>query len=68
MKADAEAKRKPRAKKVTKATRKKAALPEFVVRAERAMRRVARKLRAESRALGLPLLVWEDGKVKKKFN
>jgi hypothetical protein len=32
----------------------------------RAMRRAARKLRAEHRRLGLPLIVWENGKVVEK--
>jgi hypothetical protein len=67
MKAGTRAKRKPRATKVAKAAQKKAALPEFVIRAQRAFGRVARKLRAESRALGLPLVVWKDGKVTKEL-
>jgi ribosomal protein L31E len=36
--------------------------PLFVRRAERAMQRVARKLRAEHRRLKLPLLVWKNGR------
>ena len=40
--------------------------PLFVRRAERAMRRATRKLRAEHRAWGLPIIVWENGKVVKK--
>jgi len=32
----------------------------------RAARRAARKLRAEHRRLGLPLIVWENGKVVEK--
>lgn len=32
----------------------------------RAMRRAARKLRIEHRRLGLPLIVWENGKVVEK--
>ncbi|MFA5193236.1 MAG: hypothetical protein WC740_21210 [Verrucomicrobiia bacterium] len=38
--------------------------PEFVARAERALHRVARNVRAEKRRLGLPLIVWEHGKVR----
>ena len=44
------------ARQITKA-------PAFVLRAERALRRAARKVRAENRRLGLPLIVWKDGKV-----
>ena len=36
-------------------------LPAFVARAERAFRRVARKVRAENRKLGLRPLVWPNG-------
>jgi hypothetical protein len=32
----------------------------------RAMRRAAHKLRAEHKRLGLPLIVWENGKVVEK--
>lgn len=32
----------------------------------RAHRRAARKLRAEHRRLGLPIIVWENGKVVEK--
>lgn len=39
--------------------------PEFVLRAQRALRRAARNVREENRRLGLPLLVWGDGKVVK---
>jgi len=41
---------------------KRHATPAFVVRAERALHRVARKVRAENNRLGLPLLVWSNGK------
>ena len=34
--------------------------------AVRATRRAARKLRAEHRRLGLPIIVWENGKVVEK--
>lgn len=40
--------------------------PAFVKRAERALRRAAHNVKMENRALGLPLIVWEDGKVVKK--
>ena len=46
-----------------KKSRKQPKLPEFVVRAERALRRAVRKVRARNRALGLPMIVWENGKV-----
>jgi hypothetical protein len=36
--------------------------PAFVSRAERAFARVARKLRSENRKLGLPAVVWNNGK------
>jgi hypothetical protein len=35
--------------------------PAFVARAERAFRRVARKVRAENRKLGLRPVVWPNG-------
>lgn len=41
-------------------------LPEFARLALRAHRRAARKLRAEHRRLGLPIIVWENGKVVEK--
>jgi hypothetical protein len=41
-------------------------LPAFAQRAERAFRRVAKKVRAQTRAMKLPLLVWPDGKTAKK--
>ena len=41
---------------------KRPVTPAFVVRAERAFSRVARKVRAENSRLGLPLLVWSNGK------
>lgn len=47
-------------------TRTSRKAPAFVARAERALRRAARKVRAENRALGLPMIVWENGKVVKK--
>lgn len=36
--------------------------PPFVRRAERALARAARNVREENLRLGLPLLVWGDGK------
>jgi hypothetical protein len=38
--------------------------PAFVIRAERAFRRVARQLRAENARLGLPLVLGEKGHVR----
>jgi hypothetical protein len=40
--------------------------PDFAVRAERAMLRAAKKVRAQNRAMNLPLIVWENGKVVEK--
>jgi len=40
-------------------------LPMFVSRAERAFGRVARKLRSENRKLGLPAVVWSNGRIAK---
>ena len=36
--------------------------PAFVARAERAFRRAAHNIRTQNRSLGLPLIVWQDGK------
>lgn len=38
-------------------------LPEDMQQALRAQHRAARKLRAEHRRLGLPIIVWKNGKV-----
>ena len=46
--------------------RKPAKAPAFVLRAERALRRAAKNVQAQNRALNLPLIVWEDGKVVEK--
>ena len=46
--------------------RKRRPVPAFVARAERALRRAARGVRVQNRKLGLPLIVWENGKVVKK--
>ncbi len=45
---------------------KESELPEFAKLALRAHRRAARKLRAEHRMLGLPIIVWENGRVVEK--
>jgi hypothetical protein len=41
-------------------------IPQFAVRAERALLRAAEKVRAKNRAMNLPLIVWENGKVVEK--
>lgn len=43
--------------------RKKRVEDDFIAPAMRAMRRAARKARAENRRLGLPTLTWKNGKV-----
>jgi isopentenyl diphosphate isomerase/L-lactate dehydrogenase-like FMN-dependent dehydrogenase len=50
----------------TKPKRRSTKLPEFALRAQRAFKRVAKKVRAEHRAFNVPLIVWENGKVVKK--
>ena len=45
---------------------KKTRSPDFVARAERAFRRGAKNVQAQNRALKLPLIVWQDGKVVEK--
>lgn len=47
-------------------TRQAAKVPAFVTRAERAMRRAAKGVQAQSRALKIPVAVWQDGKVVEK--
>jgi hypothetical protein len=47
-------------------TRKAVKVPAFVTRAERAMRRAALNVRSQSRALKLPVVVWQNGKVVEK--
>jgi hypothetical protein len=42
---------------------KESELPEFARLAFRAHKRAARKLRAEHRKLGLPIIVWKNGRV-----
>jgi hypothetical protein len=41
-------------------------VPAFAARAERALRRAARGVQAQNRALGLPLIVWQNGKLVEK--
>ena len=41
--------------------------PAFVARAERALRRAARSVQTQNRALGLPVIVWQNGKVVEKL-
>jgi len=53
-------------KKTIKGTAKPAKTPAFVARAERALNRAARNVKAQNRRLGLPLIVWENGKVVEK--
>ena len=45
---------------------KAAKIPQFAVRAERALLRAAEKVRAQKRAMNLPWIVWENGKVVEK--
>ena len=47
-------------------SRKSSKAPPFVVRAERALRRAAHNIKTQNRALKLPLIVWQDGKVVEK--
>ncbi|MBE0540340.1 MAG: hypothetical protein IH623_03050 [Verrucomicrobia bacterium] len=47
-------------------TRKSRKAPAFVARAERALRRAADNVKTQHRALGLPVLVWQNGKVVEK--
>lgn len=47
-------------------TRKAVKTPAFVLRAERALRRAAKNVQAQNRALKLPVVVWQDGKVVEK--
>ena len=50
-------------KKNENTSKKSDKVPAFVSRAERAFRRAAKNVRAQHRAMKLPLIVWEDGKV-----
>ncbi len=47
-------------------TRKTTKAPAFVVRAERALRRAAKNVRTQNRALKQPVIVWQEGKVVEK--
>lgn len=47
-------------------TRKTAKAPAFVARAERALRRAAHNVKIQNRSLGLPVIVWQNGKVVEK--
>ena len=47
-------------------TSKSAKVPAFVTRAERALRRAAKNVQAQNRALKLPIIVWQNGKVVEK--
>jgi len=40
--------------------------PAFVLRAERALRRAAHNVKTRNRALKLPMIVWQNGKVVEK--
>lgn len=46
--------------------RKATKTPTFVLRAERALHRAAHNVRVQNRAVGLPVIVWRDGKVAEK--
>ena len=46
--------------------RKSSTAPAFVLRAERALRRAAHNVKTQNRALKLPLIVWQDGKLVEK--
>jgi len=46
--------------------RKVSKTPSFVARAERALRRAAQNVKAQHRSHGLPIIVWQDGKVVEK--
>ena len=47
-------------------TRKPGKAPAFVTRAERALRRAAQNVKARTRAVKLPVIVWQNGKVVEK--
>ena len=46
--------------------RKASKAPAFVSRAERALCRAAQHVKTRNRAFGLPVIVWQDGKVVEK--
>ena len=45
---------------------KRTTAPAFVLRAERALRRAARNVQTQNRTLGLPLILWKNGKLIEK--
>ena len=47
-------------------THKTRKTPDFVLRAERALRRAAHNVQTQNRAFKLPLIVWKDGKLVEK--
>jgi hypothetical protein len=53
-------------KATTHTSAKPTKAPAFVARAERALRRAALGVRAQNRALGLPIVVWRNGKLVKE--
>ena len=46
--------------------RKSTKAPAFVLRAERALRRAAHNVKTQNRAMKLPVIVWQDGKMVEK--
>lgn len=52
--------------KIIKDARKPTKAPAFVLRAERALRRAAHNVKIQNRALKLPVIVWQNGKVVEK--
>ena len=46
--------------------RKSTKAPAFAQRAERAQRRAAHKVKTQNRAMKLPVIAWQDGKVVEK--
>ena len=55
-----------RMKKNGQTSKKLDKVPAFVSRAERALRRAAKNVQAQNRAMKLPLIVWQDGEVVEK--
>lgn len=53
-------------KKNGHSARKASKAPAFVARAERALRRAAHNVKTQNRSLGLPVIVWQNGKVVEK--
>jgi hypothetical protein len=46
--------------------RKSTKAPAFVLRAERALRRAAHNVKTQNCSLGLPVIVWQNGRVVEK--